>query len=159
MHGREKALLDAEPLVENLCDRGETVGRAACVGDDVMLCRIVHLVVHAENDRDILVLGRGADNDLLDSALTVGDRLGRVSEQSGALQNQVHAKRVPRNLSRILAGKALDGLAINGDGLLVMTDGPVEGTIGGIVFEKMRVGGGCGQIVYRDDFEVIGVPL
>ena len=45
-----RSLLDAEVVVQHLDHRGQAVGGAGRVGDDVVLGRIVHVVVHAEHD-------------------------------------------------------------------------------------------------------------
>ena len=64
--GGHEAFLEAEAFLEQHMDeRRQAVGGAGGVGNDVVLGRIVLVVVHAHHDRDVLVLGRGGDDDLL----------------------------------------------------------------------------------------------
>jgi len=90
--GGEKALLDAEPLVHDLGDGGEAVCGATRVRDHVVLSRIVHLIVDAEHDRDVLVLRGSRDDDLLDSVAAVSNRLGGIGEEASGLDHDVDAR-------------------------------------------------------------------
>ena len=59
--GGHQAFLDAEAfLQQHVDDRRQAVRRAARVGNDVVLGRVVFLVVDAHDDGDVFVLGRGA---------------------------------------------------------------------------------------------------
>ncbi len=49
---------------ENMNERGEAVGGAGSVGDDVMFCVVVLEVIDAHDDGYVLTLGRGGNNDL-----------------------------------------------------------------------------------------------
>ena len=60
-----QAALDAEQVVDDLGRGREAVRRAAGVADDVVARRVVLVLVDAEHDRDVLALGRGADDHLL----------------------------------------------------------------------------------------------
>src|SRR5437867_363301 len=57
--------LDPEQVMDDLGGRREAVRRAAGVADHVVGGRVVAILVDAEDDRDVLTLGRGADDDLL----------------------------------------------------------------------------------------------
>jgi len=54
-----QATLDAEGVVQHFGHRRETIGRARCVGHDVMLTRVIVLIVDAEHQCDVFV-GCGA---------------------------------------------------------------------------------------------------
>jgi hypothetical protein len=60
------------------------------------------LVVDAEDDRDVLVLRRGADDDLLRAGIDVGARLLGVGEDAGRLEDDVDAEVLPGQRGRIL---------------------------------------------------------
>ena len=67
-----------------LGERGEAVGGAGGVGDDVVLGGIVLVVVHA-HDKHRGVSGGGADDDLLGAAGKVGVALVDRGENTSAL--------------------------------------------------------------------------
>src|SRR3990170_849851 len=60
-----EATLDADEVVSDLHGWGQAVRRATRVADDVVGSRVVLLIVDAQDDRDVLTLGRGTDDDLL----------------------------------------------------------------------------------------------
>src|SRR5206468_11634234 len=64
--GGHQAFFDAKTLLEqDVNKRGQTIGGTTGVGDDVVACGIVLVVVHAHDDGDVLRLGGGGDDDLL----------------------------------------------------------------------------------------------
>jgi hypothetical protein len=81
VHGGHQAFVDAEAfLEEDVDDRGEAVGGAARVGDDVVLGGIVGVVVHALDDGgDVVALARCGEDHLLGALVEValGSRLPR----------------------------------------------------------------------------------
>ena len=76
--GVHQALLDADEVVDDLGHGGEAVRRAGGVADDVVGRRVVAVLVDAEDDRDVLALGRGADDDLPGTGVDVRPGLVRV---------------------------------------------------------------------------------
>ena len=108
-------LLDAEQVVDDLGGRGEAVRRARGVADDVVAGRVVALLVDAEDDRDVLVLGRRADDDLLGAGLDVRLGLLGVGEDAGRLEDDVDPEVAPRQRRRVLLGEDLDLAAVDDD--------------------------------------------
>merc|ERR1719473_2090269 len=70
VHRGHEALLDAEVVVDHLGERGEAVGRARRVGDDVHRLGVVLLLVDAHDEHG-RVRGRRGDDHLLGPALDV----------------------------------------------------------------------------------------
>ena len=63
--GGHESFFHTESLFEkNMNKRGETVGRAGCIGDDVMFRGVVLEVIDAHDDGDVLAFGRRGNNDL-----------------------------------------------------------------------------------------------
>ena len=63
--GRHKPTDNLPPVVDNLRRGGETVGCAGCIGDYVVVGRIVVGIIDTDNDRDIFPFCWSGDNDLL----------------------------------------------------------------------------------------------
>src|SRR5262245_47681453 len=62
--------LDTKSLLQqNVDDGSEAVGGAACVGNDVMLCRVVFVIIYADDDGDVVPLGRRRNKDLFRSGI------------------------------------------------------------------------------------------
>ena len=97
---RHHPLLDAERLVDDHDRRGQAVGRAGGVGDDMMLLRLIALVVDPHHDRQVLLLGGGGDDHLLGAGLEVGGGLRTGQEQAGALDHDIDPLVVPGNGTR-----------------------------------------------------------
>src|SRR4249919_2389563 len=85
--GVHQTELDGEQVVDDLGGRGEAVRRAAGVADDVVRRRVVAVLVDAEDDRDVLVLRGGADDDLLGAGRDVRLGLLGVCVDARALQD------------------------------------------------------------------------
>ncbi len=66
--GGHEALDDLELIVGDFDCRGQTVGGAGGVRDDIMLLGIVFIFVDAEHDGQIFALCRSGDNDFLRAA-------------------------------------------------------------------------------------------
>ena len=98
-----QAALDGHEVVDDLGRRGQAVGRAAGVADDVVGRRVVAVLVDAEDDRDVLALGRRADDDLLGAGVDVRPGLRGVGEDAGALEDDVDAQVAPRQVRRVAA--------------------------------------------------------
>ena len=66
-----QTLFNAKGIVENLCQRSQAVGGAGCVGDNVMVLRIVLLVVHAHHEGTVNILTGCRNNNLLSAGINV----------------------------------------------------------------------------------------
>ena len=78
--GVHQAALDDPAVVDDLGRRRQAVGGAAGVADDVVLRRVVLVLVDAQDDGDVLVLGGRADDDLPGARVEMRGGLGRVRE-------------------------------------------------------------------------------
>lgn len=69
MDGGHQTFDDAEIVVDDLGERSQAVGRAGCIGDDLVL-GIVRIQVDTTNEH-WSISGRGRDDDLLGATLEV----------------------------------------------------------------------------------------
>ena len=159
MDGGEKTLIDAERLVKNLCNWCETVGGTASVRNDVVLCRIVLILVDAENDGDVFVLGGSRDDDLLHAVVAVVDSESSVGEESGGFDDDIDASRVPRNVRWISLSKNCDWLSVDDNVLFVGRYGAVKVAVRTVVFQQMGICSGIRQIVDGNNFDVVSMTL
>src|ERR1035437_2057635 len=148
------ALFDPERIVEDLRERRQAVGGAAGVADDHVLRGVVHALVDAEDDGDVLALGRGADEDLLGAGSDVGAGLVGLGEAARRLDDDVDAEILPGQLGRIGDLQDLDGPAVDDDRVVGVGDGAVEVAIGGVVGEEERVHRNVHDVVDGYDFEL-----
>ena len=97
MDGGHHSMYNPETIMHDLGGRGQAVGGAGCIGDHVMICRVVLIIVHAHHNGDVLILGWSRDDDLLSAAvfdvhIRAGFALGRVAlgirKDTGGLQSQ-----------------------------------------------------------------------
>ena len=156
--GVHQAALDRQEVVDHLGGRGEAVGRAARVADDVVRGRVVAILVDAEDDRDVLVLGRRADDHLLRAGVEVRLGLRRVGEDARALEDDVDAQIAPRQRRRIPLGEDLDLAAVDDDRAVAGPDITRVRAVGRIVLEQVRVHLRVDEVVDRDHLDV-GRPL
>src|SRR5262249_25508912 len=133
----------------------ETVGGAAGVGDDLVLGRIVGIVVDAEHERHVFILRRGGDDDLLHAAAQVlGGVLG-ISETAGGFDHDVRAHAGPIQLGGILHGENIQALAAYGDGVRGVGHRFGQRAEHGIIFQKMGEGFCVGEVVDRNEFNIV----
>ena len=143
-------LLDAEGLVNEFHWNAQGIGGAAGVGDDVVLGRVVILLVDAQHDGEVLILGRGRDDDFLRPARDVLAHALTVGEDAGALDHQVHAHLAPLQVGGVALGQRPDGFPVHVQVALVVGHGAVELSGGAVVFEQVRQGLVIGQVVDGD---------
>ena len=143
-------------VVDDLGRRRQAVRRAAGVADDVVGGRVVAVLVDAEDDRDVLALGRGADDDLLRAGVDVRPGLRGVGEEAGALEHDVDAQVAPRQVGRVALGEDLDLAAVDDDRRVAGPDVARIGAVGRVALEQERVHLGVDQVVDGDDLDVRG---
>ena len=119
-----------------------------------MAGRLVAILVHAQDDRDVLVLGRRADDDLLGTGIDVRPGLLGVREDAGRFEDDLDAEVAPRQGRGILLGEDLDLAAIDDDRAVARLDLTVVGAVGRVVLEEQGVHLGIDEVVDRDDFDV-----
>ncbi len=140
--------------LQDLDDGREAVGGAGRVGDDVVLRCVVLVVVDAEDDGDVLVGGGGGDDDLLDGAAEVGLGLFGVGEEAGGFDDDLGADGGPVELGGVALGEDFDLLAVDGDEVGAVGDLLLEVAEDGVVLEEVGQGGGGGEVVDGDEFDV-----
>jgi hypothetical protein len=152
---RHEALDDAELVVQGLGHRRQAVRGAGRVRDDRVRLGVVGLVVHAHDDREVLVLGGRGDDDLLGAAVEVRAGLGGVGEEAGRLDHDVGADLAPRQARRVLLGERAEALTAHGDLVGGVRD-VAEPAEDRVVLEQVRQGGVVGEVVRPDDLDVGG---
>ncbi len=152
--GGHDAAGNAEGVVQDLDDGREAVCGAARVGDDVVLGGVVLVVVDAEDYGEVLVGGGGGDDDLLDGGAEVSLGLFCVGEEAGGFDNDLGADGGPVELGGVALSEDLDLLAVYGDEVGSVGDGLLEVSEDGIVLEQVGQGGGGGEVVDGDEFDV-----
>jgi len=98
--GGHDALLDAEVFVDDLGQRGETVGGAGGVGHDAQVLGVL-LAVHAHHEHGSVVLGRNGHDDFLGTADEVLGCAGIVEELASGFDDVVGAVVAPQDLGGI----------------------------------------------------------
>src|ERR1019366_7617010 len=113
--GGHRALFHAELLVDDLHHGPEAIGGATGIRDDVVLGRIVRGIVDSQDKRDVFVLGRSRDNDLLDGTLDVLGSVLAIGEETGGFNDDFGADAGPIEFGGILGFGGLDVLARDRD--------------------------------------------
>src|SRR5690606_472615 len=102
--GGHQRTLNFELVVDDLRRRGEAVGRAGSVGDDVVVGRVVLLFVDAETNGDVFAFGRSRNDDLLRARFQVLGRRVTVGKAPRAFDDDVAAQVAPRQLGGVALG-------------------------------------------------------
>ena len=154
MNGRHQAFLDAEALLEqHVHQRGQAIGRAGGVGNDVVPGRIILVMIDADDHRDVLVLGGGGDDDFFRAGGQMALGFQAVGEKAGGFDDQFHAQLFPRQGRGVLGADDVDVASIDDQDVIVGFVGrgfaggnlAAKPSLGGIIFEEI------GQIVRRND--------
>src|SRR5919109_2625865 len=88
-------------------------------------------------------------------------RLGlvRVGEEAGALEDNFDTHVCPFDGGRVFLRRDFDRLAIDDKIAILRFDRTVIRSIGGVVFQQVGIGWRIEQVVHRDNFDFIRVPL
>src|SRR5579884_284883 len=108
---------------------------------------IVGLVVNAQNQSDVLILGGGRNDDLVDGIAEMGGRFGGIREAAGRFNYQVGIHHAPRDLGGVTLGKDADGVPIDDDGVCRHVHLTWVGAVVGVVLEEIGVGGRIADVV------------
>ena len=87
---------NSEVIQKDLADRGKTIGCAGCIGDYMVLLRIVFLMVYTHDNRQIRALGRGGYDHLFGPRFKMGGGLGPVRKKAGAFEDKLGTHVAPR---------------------------------------------------------------
>ncbi len=120
----------------------------------MVLLGVVGLVVDAHDDGDVLVLGRGRDQDLLGAGRQVLGGVVALGEDAGGLDDDVGAQVAPREGGRVALGHRLEGPATHRDGVGGVADLLLEAAQDAVVLQQVRQGRVVGQVVDTDDLDV-----
>lgn len=86
-----------------------------------------------------------------------GDVLGGVGllgEDAGRLDDDVGAQLAPGQVRGVTLGKGLEGVAVDGDGVVGVGDLGLEAAQNGVVLEQVHQSGVVSQVVDTDDLDV-----
>src|SRR5262245_47303229 len=120
-----------------------------------MFGRVVGVFIDAQHDGDVFVLGRGADDHFLDGAAQVGGGFFLVGEASGGFDDYLRADLFPGNLGRVFLGEDAEVVAGHLDGVFGEGDLLFQVAEDRIVFEQVRESLGVGQIINRDEVNLL----
>ncbi len=154
--GGHDAADDAAMREQNLDDRGEAVGGAARVRDDVVLRRVVLVFVDAENEGDVFVGGGSGDDDLFYGRAQVSLGLGGIGKVAGGLDDDLRAYVGPGQLGGIALGPDLDLFAVDGDEVVAGGDFVLQIAKNRVVLEQVGESRRAGQVVngYKIDLGI-----
>jgi hypothetical protein len=148
-----ETMLDADRVVQHLDDRRQAVGRARGVGDDHVVPGEL-VVVDAVDDREVGMVGRRGDQHALGARVDMGRRRLLGGEEARALERDVDAQRLVRQLGGIALGGDLHLAAPDVDRIAVDLDLAVEAAVHRIEAEQVGIGLDRAEIVEADDLDV-----
>src|SRR5690606_3728070 len=140
-------------------DRREAVGRAGSVRDDVVLVGVVLVFVDAQDERDVLALGRRRDDHLLGARLDVLAGALGVAEDAGRLDDDLHAQVAPWQLLGVALLEGLEATAVDRDRIAVGLNVGVVNAVGRVVLQQVRQDRIVIQVIDRDDLQIVLVGL
>ena len=171
MHRHHEAALDRVQVIDNLHRRGQAVGRAGGIRNDMVLGGVILVVIDAQDDGQVFALGRSRDDNFLgaafgdvvdgafdDLALLV-DAIIFDREDARAFDHDIHAQAAPGDIGRVGFLETLDGLAINQQGVIFHLDRAVEAAVVAIIFQQVRHGGQVADIVESNNFQLIRIII
>ena len=114
---------------------------------------VKRLVVDAVDHREVHTLGRRGDHHPTRAGVDVGLGLFAFGKAPGALEHEIHAERLPRQLRRVGNRCHLDRLPVHLEAFPGELHIGVEATVDGVVLEQMSQRLRVGDVVDRDDVE------
>ena len=157
---RHLALDEAEVVDQHLHDRREAVRRAGGVREHVLGRRVVRVGIDARGRASRLRSSRARE---MTTFFTVSWMCARARLPS--VKKPVPSMTIwtpacaPRDLRRLALGGDGDRLAIDDQAALGDFDRAREAAVGAVVLEQVRVGLVVDEVVDRDDFQLVAVPL
>ncbi len=145
---------DLPEVVQHLRKRGDAVRRARRVRDDVVRVRVVLVVVHPEDDRDVRI-GRGRrDDDLLRARVEVLLGTFAIGEEARRLEYDVDAEVAPRERARVALREHPNLLAGRAKRPVGELDLTLERAECRVVAQEVRHRLRVAEVVQRHDLEV-----
>ena len=130
--GGHEAFDDTKLVIDDLCERGQTVGCAGCVGQDRGTS--VSGVVYA-HDVHGSIAGGGRNDNLLGTTLEMGGGLGGFGENTGGLADNFGTFGSPSAFFGVTAGKELDPDITNDEAVTIGFDFTFVHSVDGIILE------------------------
>ena len=135
MNGGHETLNDGEVVVDDLGKRGEAVGRARSVRDDLNI-RLVGFLIHAHDEHGGIG-GRCGYNDFLRSSFQVGLGFLGCGENAGRLDDIVCSSLGPGDVGRVFLSVEFDFLAIDNEVAALDFNRALKATMLRVVFEHV----------------------
>ncbi len=148
------SVANAEVLQQYLGHRRQAVGRAGGVGDDLVLARIIGVLVHAQHDRHVRVLGRGRDDHPLGAGREVLAGSFVIGEAARGLDHQINAQVLPGQLLGVLQGQDLDRLAVDDEFAVARLHVRVQRAVHRVVLQQIGERLGIREVVNRDEVQL-----
>ena len=143
----------AEVLMDYFGNRRQAVGSAGRIGDHMMGARVVLLLVHSENDRDVFILGRSRDDHFLYAAAQVFLCVFGFGEKAGRFDHYLGTHRFPVNLCRVAFRKHAEFFVLDLDPVCGGGDIVLEISQHRIVLQQVRERLRVGDIVYSNEVD------
>ena len=137
MDGGHEGLLDAELLVDDIGERGQTVRRAAGVGDNAHVRAVLVAVDAEDKGRSRVVLGGRGEDNLLRAALEVAAGLVGGVVGAGGLDDVLRAALAPVDHRGIGLAVDLDVAAVDDEVAAGVLHGAGEVAEHGVVLEQI----------------------
>src|SRR6266478_9299883 len=155
MYSRHGPADDLEAVVYDLGDRSQTVRRARRIRNNVVLGGIVLVLVDAQHDREVLVLCRSGDDDLLYRPAHMLLGIVSVGESAGRFDDDLRADGLPGQRGWVFFFENLNGFAV--DGNVVGTSGDFVRQVSQdrIVLEQVGQSFRIGKVVDRNEFKIL----
>ena len=135
---------------------GQAVGGAGGVRYDMVLISLVFVLIYTQHDSDILVFGRGGNNNLFDAALFMRSRFFGIGKYAGGFDNYINTIFRPGNLGGIFV-KVLLYFTIDRYNVIVDADISLICSICTVPFKEVSICFGIRQVVDSYHFQAIAV--
>ena len=158
MDGRHQAVLDPDRLVKHLGHRRKAVGRARCVGDDVVGIGVVDVVeVHAQHDGRVgrlIALGGRRDDHLLSAGLQMLSCSRSRPKTPSGLDHHVDLELAPRQRPGIRLGQRVDVASVDRNPIVLRGHLSGKAPIDRVVLEQVREHCRFDEVVDRHNLDV-----
>ncbi len=119
-----------------------------------MLRRVVLIVIDSQHKRDVFILCRSRNDDLLHRPAQVLLGIFGVSEASSRFNHHLHADAFPRQRSRVLLFENFDCLTIHRDAVRPGSNFVRQVAEDRVVLQQMGQSFRIGQVIDRHEFQV-----
>src|ERR1041385_9355045 len=120
----------------------------------MVLGGVVFIMIHAEHQRDVFILRRSRNNDLLYRSTHVLLGLGRIGKTPRGLNYNLSPDGIPGQSSRVFFLKNLNGLALDADAVRTSRDFVLQVPEPRVIFQQMGQSLGISKVVYCDKLNI-----